>query len=90
MACKDYALQTGVKFGASNTLLLESDEEQCFHDWRNSLVIDRFTREDIWPSISNFEDHRDQIKILRDIRDDIFTILDTSKGDIRTYLRDQC
>lgn len=70
--------------------MLESDEEQCFNNWRNSLVVDRYEREDVWPSLGSEDEHRDQVQILKLLRNDLFNILDNQKGDIREYLADKC
>ena len=37
-------------YGPSNTLMLESDEVSIHHCHRNSLIVDEYTREDVWPS----------------------------------------
>lgn len=89
-ACKDYAKQTNYAFGPENTIMLESEEEQCFNCWRNSLVVDRYEREDVWPTIGSVDDHRNQVSILKSIRNDLFAILDSQKGDVREFLAHNC
>lgn len=89
-ACQTYAKEHDIEFGPSNTIMLESEEEQCYNDWRNSLVIDRYLREDVWPSIDKVDEHRNQVKILKAIRDNLFDILDHAKGDVRDFLKNQC
>jgi hypothetical protein len=38
------------QFGPKNTLMLESDEVSVHYCHKNSLIIDEFTREDVWPT----------------------------------------
>ena len=37
-------------FDQKNTLMLESDEINVHECHENSLIIDRYTREDVWPT----------------------------------------
>lgn len=62
--CKDYAKKTGIIFGPDNTLMLESDEPNVYNFPENSLIIDRYDRDDVWPSPGCNKPYRDQQKIL--------------------------
>ena len=84
MACKNFEKTKGIQFGPENTLMLESDEMEVYDCWKNALIIDRYDRDDVWPSLKG--EHRDQVMILQSIRNDLFKILDTQKGDIREFL----
>ena len=47
--CKSSA-EAGAAFDSTNTLLLESDELSVHKCHKNSLVIDRYERDDVWPA----------------------------------------
>ena len=66
--------------------MLESDEISNFHE--NSLIVDRYEREDVWPTEMN--QVRDQFEILRRIKEDLFNILDKCEGDIQKFLKENC
>lgn len=67
-------------FGPENTIMLESDEISVYNFHENSLIVDRYEREDVWPTEMN--QVRDQFEILRRIKEDLFNILDKCEGDI--------
>ena len=56
--------KTGITFGPDNTLMLESDEPNVYNFPENSLIIDRYDRDDVWPSPGCNKPYRDQQKIL--------------------------
>lgn len=70
--------------------MLESEEVSVNACWRNSLIVDKYTREDIWPQIGKVDEHRAQVDILFKIKNDMFALLNTQKGDIREFLANQC
>ena len=45
-------------FGPSNTLMLQTDEINVYECHKNSLIVDRYEREDVWPTTN--QEHRDQ------------------------------
>lgn len=49
--CQSLAKKCGIKaFDGTNTLMLETEEIDV-HDWiDNSLIVDRYDRDDVWPS----------------------------------------
>ena len=55
-ACKN--LSSATTFGPSNTLMLETDEINVYECHKNSLIVDRYEREDVWPTTN--QEHRDQ------------------------------
>ena len=60
--------------------MLESDEASVFNYHENSLIVDRYEREDVWPTeVTNI---RDQFEILRNIKENLFDILDKCEGDV--------
>lgn len=67
-------------FGPENTIMLESDEVSVYNFHENSLIVDRYEREDVWPT--EVGQIRDQFEILRKIKEDLFEILDKCEGDI--------
>ena len=75
-ACK----KLDCNFGPSNTIMLETDEINVHDCIENSLIVDRFEREDVWPT--NIEHMRNQVEILTSIKDNIFALLDTCQGDV--------
>ena len=58
-ACKDFQKSTGISFGPENTLMLESDEENVYKFHQNSLIVDRFDRDDVWPAPDSKKPFRD-------------------------------
>lgn len=76
---KGFTKQHGTELNANNTLMLESDECNVYNYHENSLIIDRYEREDVWPSPD--KDHRDQKAILNSIKNDLLEILDRGCGD---------
>lgn len=62
-------------FGLPNTLMLETEEIEVYLCHENSLVVDQFEREDVWPD--SLQTARDQVKILTSIKQDLFALLDT-------------
>ena len=40
----------GFKFDKSNTLMLESEEISVYKNAENALIVDRYQREDVWPT----------------------------------------
>ena len=76
-----------IQLDKSNTLMLETDEITVYNCHENSLIIDRFERRDIWPMAGD-EDFRDQADILRQIKDDIFEVLDKCKNDVPAFLKE--
>jgi hypothetical protein len=73
------------KFGKENTLMLESDEINVYDCHRNSLIIDRYTRDDVWPT--EVGNGRNQLEILTTIKDDLMKLLDSCEGDIQEHLQ---
>lgn len=47
-------------------------------------MVDRFEREDVWST--ELETMRDQIEILRKVKEDLFSIFDKCDGDIREHI----
>ena len=43
-------------YGPKNTLMLESDEVSVHNCHKNSLIVDEYTKEDVWPS--SYETYR--------------------------------
>ena len=68
--------------------MLESDEVSVYNNHQNSLILDSFEREDVWPTEIN--QIRDQSEILRRIKEDLFNILDQCEDDIQKFLQDKC
>ena len=66
--------------------MLETDEVNVYKCWRNSFIVDKFEREDVYPKVGKLHEYRDQIIVLKTIRDDLFKILDTQRGDIREFI----
>ena len=77
-ACAD--ISTHDSFGPANTIMLESDEVNVYNCHENSLIVDSYTRQDVWPTQVKFI--RDQFEILRKIKEDIFEILDKCENDV--------
>ena len=50
MAQNEVYVKDGFKFGKENTLLLESEEISVWKCHENSLIVDKFEREDVWPT----------------------------------------
>jgi hypothetical protein len=73
-----------IKFGPENTLMLDSDEVSVYNWHKNSLITDRFDRDDVWPSEPSRV--RNQIEILTAIKDDIFHLMDTCGADVREHI----
>ena len=48
-ACKG----SEVNFSKENVLMLESDEVKVHNITQNSLIVDEFSRNDVWPSDEN-------------------------------------
>jgi len=40
----------GFKFGKQNTLMLESEEISVYKNAENALIVDRYQKEDVWPT----------------------------------------
>jgi hypothetical protein len=40
--------------------MLESDEENVYKFYQNSLIVDRFDRDDVWPAPDSKKPYRDQ------------------------------
>jgi hypothetical protein len=76
-----------INFDQTNTLMVETDEITVYNCWKNSIIVDRFERRDVWP-MANDENFRDQPAILRSIKEGIFDILDNCQTDIQSYLKD--
>jgi len=66
--------------------VLESDEVKVYKCAANSLIVDRFEREDVWPTSLDNPQFRDHYAILEQIRKDLFAILDNCQGDIASFL----
>jgi hypothetical protein len=52
--CIEFAEKNKEKFegfSKKNTLVLESDECNVYECFENSLIIDRYDRNDVWPTI---------------------------------------
>ena len=60
--------------------MLESEEISVHKCHQNALIVDRYQREDVWPMKQ--EDVRDQFEILRQIKSDIYNILDQCDGNV--------
>mmetsp|Transcript_34701 Transcript_34701/g.53218 ORF Transcript_34701/g.53218 Transcript_34701/m.53218 type:complete len:260 (-) Transcript_34701:20-799(-) len=71
----------------ANILSLESDEVSVHDCYENSLVIDTYERDDIWPDPAAPEKYRDQIKILKSIKNDLFKMLDQCQSDVPEFLK---
>ena len=85
-ACED--LSKHDCFGPQNTIMLESDEASVYNYHENSLIVDRYEREDVWPTeVSKI---RDQFEILRTIKENLFDILDRCEGDVQKFLKENC
>ena len=73
------------KFGKHNTLVLETDEVSVHDCWKNSMILDRYERSDVWPTAQ--EDVRDQIEVLRTVKQDLFKVFDECSDDIQGFLK---
>lgn len=67
--------------------MLESDEVNLYNCHLNSLVVDRYDREDVWPLVESNKPFRNQLEIVNTIRKDIFKILNFQTGDIREFIK---
>jgi hypothetical protein len=59
--CKEFTAknkETFSGFSEKNTLMLESDECNVYECFENSLIIDRFDRDDVWPIVGKEDQHR--------------------------------
>ena len=72
---------SGLKLDKSTTLMLETDEITVYNCHENSVIVDRFERKDVWPMAGDGE-FRDQADILRQIKDDVFEVLDKCTTDV--------
>ena len=68
--------------------MLESDEESVYNFHENSLIVDRYGRQDVWPT--EVKNIRDQFEILRKIKEDLFQILDKCEDDVQKFLKEKC
>lgn len=55
-------LTQGVNFNEVNTLMLDTEEIDVFNCFENSLIVDRYERNDVWPP--TMAEYRDQIEVL--------------------------
>ena len=66
--------------------MIETDENEV-HDWfENSLIVDRYGREDVWPVPD--KEFRDQRGILNSIEEDLFKLLDAKSVDVRQAIQE--
>jgi len=71
-------------YGQANTLMLETDEINVYDCYQSSLIVDRYHREDVWPE--DPKEARDQITILREVKQDIFRVLDQAEDNLPDFL----
>jgi len=65
--------------------MLESDEINVHDCHKNSLIIDRFLREDVWPTEADYP--RNQVQILQTIKNDLLKLLDNCGEDIQDCIK---
>ena len=51
--------------------MLESGEFKLYNCHLNSLVVDKYDRDDIWPTVGTNKPFRNQFEIVNSIRKDI-------------------
>ena len=69
-------------------MLLESDEVSVYECHENSLIFDKYERNDVWPEDGDFTNLRDQHEILKSIKEDLFVLLDKCQGDVQAFLKE--
>lgn len=65
--------------------MLETDEINVYECHENSLIVDKYLREDVWPTDNSL--HRDQFEVLLSVKQDLFRLFDTCKTDIQDFLK---
>ena len=78
--CATTKKDLGEVYNKKTTLMLESDEIDVFMCHKNSLIVDRFSREDVWPQ--DEINARNQTKILSTIKEELFNVFDNCQTDI--------
>lgn len=64
--------------------MLETDEIEVYRCFENSLIVDRYERDDVWPP--SLDQYRDQLKILSTVKQDLFNVFD-SCHDVQEYIK---
>lgn len=77
------AAQKETVFNEANTLMLETEEIDVYNCFENSLIVDRYERNDVWPP--TMAEYRDQIGVLKAIKQDLFTLFDECEN-VKDYI----